>query len=69
MANSNSIKQIENKEWIASLQYLLENESPERVNEILKILHQTAESYNVTSTYEEIITAYVNTIKVKDEVA
>ena len=50
MANSNSLKQIENREWIASLQYLLENESPERVNEILKLLHQTAQSYNVSSS-------------------
>ncbi|MCB0502377.1 MAG: pyruvate dehydrogenase (acetyl-transferring), homodimeric type [Bacteroidetes bacterium] len=63
------MKQIENREWIASLQYLLENESPERVNEILKLLHQTAQSYNVSSSYQEIITDYVNTIAVKDEIA
>lgn len=68
MTETSKLREIENKEWIASLKWIIENESEERVNEILQILHQTAQSHQINSTFEEIITPYINTIKVNNEI-
>jgi pyruvate dehydrogenase E1 component len=69
MSNHNQLTEIENNEWIASLKWLIENESEERVNEILKLLHQTAKSHNITTSFDEIITPYINTIHPSQEVS
>ena len=32
----------ENREWLASLDYIIQNEDPERVKELLHLLHTRA---------------------------
>lgn len=66
--NNNSTTEIENREWIAALQYLIENESPERVKDLLDLLHQTARDANISSSAEQIVTPYSNTIPSNQEV-
>lgn len=60
--------EIENQEWIASLKWIIENESEERVKHILKLLHQTADQYQIKTNFEQLITPYSNSIKQRDEV-
>ena len=61
-----TVYEFENKEWIESLQYIIKNESPERVKEVLSKLHQTAFE-NGISFSETVNTPYLNTIDVKKE--
>ncbi|MDF9797438.1 pyruvate dehydrogenase E1 component [Catalinimonas alkaloidigena] len=57
---------FENKEWLASLEYLLENESPERVREILDKLKDKAQSEGI-ALQDSVNTNYVNTIPAEQE--
>ncbi|WPP51075.1 pyruvate dehydrogenase (acetyl-transferring), homodimeric type [Catalinimonas niigatensis] len=59
---------FENQEWLNSLDYLLENESPERVREVLQKLQKKAAASGV-SVSEDINTPYINTISPEDEEA
>jgi pyruvate dehydrogenase E1 component len=69
MGTTNDLREIENNEWIASLKWIIENDSEERVNEILRILHQTAKSHNISTSFDEIVSPYINTIRPSQEVA
>ncbi len=62
------IYHIENQEWLSSLDYLLENESPERVREIIQKLQHKAQSSGI-SFPNNISTPYINTIPAEEEVA
>ena len=42
-ATDTQIFQYENQEWIDSLQYIIQNEGPERVKEILGLLNREAQ--------------------------
>tara|TARA_R110002020_G_scaffold254617_1_gene468330 strand:- start:6771 stop:7760 length:990 start_codon:yes stop_codon:yes gene_type:complete len=60
--------QIENKEWIDSLRYVLKNEPEERVQELLSILQNEAQKHGVSYT-GSFNTSYVNTISTNEESA
>lgn len=70
MARDESSKyyQIEDKEWIDSLRYVLENEPKERAGELLELLQNEAKKYGVTSI-RSFNTPYVNTIPPEKESA
>lgn len=63
---SEKLVEIENREWIDSLDYVLEHEGRERVVEIFERLHTRAQEYGVTFTYPGN-TPYLNTIGSDDE--
>ncbi|MFP4092976.1 MAG: pyruvate dehydrogenase (acetyl-transferring), homodimeric type [Cyclobacteriaceae bacterium] len=60
------VYEFENQEWLDSLEYLLENESPDRVREVLTKLQQKAEAEGVSIT-SKVNTPYFNTISAEDE--
>ncbi|MEX2569410.1 MAG: pyruvate dehydrogenase (acetyl-transferring), homodimeric type [Cyclobacteriaceae bacterium] len=62
------VYQIENREWIESLQYVMNNEPPERVQELLDLLQGEAQrkGIKIKTSYN---TPYINTISVKEEEA
>ena len=60
------IHEIENKEWIESLDYIIENEGPERAKEILFLLQTRSQIKGVDFTYQGN-TPYINTIPVSKE--
>lgn len=60
--------QIENKEWIDSLRYVLKNEPEERVHELLSILQNEAQKHGVSYT-GSFNSAYINTISTNEESA
>ena len=60
------IYETENQEWIDSLKYVIENEEPERVQELLSLLQATAQKNGITFTYCGN-TPYINTIPAKTE--
>lgn len=39
----NSLVEIENQEWIASLEYVHQSEGEQRVRELMRLLHLTAQ--------------------------
>jgi len=55
-------RENENQEWRSSLQWIIENESAERVNEVLEILRDTAIKKGIEPFEEAIPTNYLNTI-------
>ncbi len=61
-----SEKELENQEWLYSLDYVLENSGPERVNELLHLLdiHAQAKGVEIPFTAN---TPYVNTIPVEKQ--
>jgi len=60
------IYEFENQEWLSSLDYILENESPERAKEILQKLREKAEA-NGVQLHDKVTTPYINTIAVDEE--
>ncbi len=60
--------QKENEEWLESFRWILENESPERANELLKLLREEAKKKGVKSP-DNITTPYINSIQVAEEEA
>jgi len=60
------IREFENQEWLDSLDYIIQNESPQRVQEILEILHKRAVEAGVDPNLCEN-TPYINTISPEDE--
>ncbi len=59
------IYEFENREWIESLDYVLQHESPERVRELLSLLQQQAQQHGVT--FDNIHTPYINTIPASEQ--
>lgn len=55
------IQEIENKEWIDSLDYIIEKEGPERAKEILLLLQTRSQLKGINFTYQGN-TPYINTI-------
>ncbi len=60
------IHEIENKEWIESLDYIIENEGPERAREILLLLQTRSHVQGIAFTYQGN-TPYLNTIPASKE--
>jgi pyruvate dehydrogenase E1 component len=60
--------EVENREWVESLRWVLDNESPERAQELLEILQDEGLKHGITPS-QVITTPYINTIPPKDEVA
>jgi pyruvate dehydrogenase E1 component len=61
------IRDVEDQEWIDSLDYVFENEGPERVGELLRLLQSRAGKYGV-EFYCPSNTPFVNTIPASEEV-
>ncbi|MEJ2055095.1 MAG: pyruvate dehydrogenase (acetyl-transferring), homodimeric type, partial [Calditrichaceae bacterium] len=59
--NQNNVAEIENREWLDSLDYLFENEGPERVHDIMNILHIQAKKHGVEFSCPGT-SPYLNTI-------
>ncbi|MFW5743076.1 MAG: hypothetical protein ACOC2D_07345, partial [Spirochaetota bacterium] len=67
MSDERRYQQIENREWIDSLDYVLDYEGAERAEELLSILHQRAQRAGVRFTVPSG-TPYLNTIpKVREK--
>ncbi len=60
------IKQVENQEWIDSIDYIINHENVERVNEILDILHERVSEKGI-SLKPRLNTPYINSIPVSEE--
>ena len=58
--------ETENREWLESLDYVLQNEDPERVKELLQLLHTRAQKHGVLFTCPGN-TPYINTIAANEE--
>jgi pyruvate dehydrogenase E1 component len=61
-----SVEEIEDKEWIESLEAVLENSGPERVEEILRKLQIYSQKTGITVPYTAN-TPYINTIPVNEQ--
>jgi len=57
----NKIYEFENQEWIDSLEYIIQNEPDNRVNEILGLLSHYASERGIPLT-SDLTTPYINTI-------
>jgi pyruvate dehydrogenase E1 component len=57
---------IENQEWLDSLQYVLDNEEPDRAKEILSLLQIRAQEHGVEFLCPGN-TPYINTIPAEAE--
>ncbi len=64
--DKNQLYETENKEWLDSLRWVLENEPADRVKELLEILEKEARKNGVIIS-PIINTPYVNTIRVDEE--
>lgn len=61
-------QEIENQEWVASLRWVLENESADRVRELLRLLQNEAQKHGISFT-QAFNTPYINTIPAENESA
>ncbi len=59
------VYEFENKEWLASLEYILQHESPQRAREIIQLLQDKARQHGVAA--DSIHTPYINTIPASEE--
>ncbi len=57
---------IENREWLDSLDYIIENEEPERVQEVLHLLRVRAQKHGI-EFMRPSNTPYINTIAAEEE--
>ncbi len=57
----NSLVEIENREWVESLEYVYQSEGEQRVRELLRLLHLSAQNKGIEYTCPGN-TPYVNTI-------
>lgn len=64
--NQKNEQEIENREWLNSLRWLLNNRPEERAQEILDLLQQEAKKYGIDLP-DSINTPYINTISPEDE--
>lgn len=65
MSKSEEIR-LENREWLDSLEYVLEHEGPERAEELLSLLHQRAQIAGARFVVPSR-TPYINTIPASEE--
>ncbi|MFO7658343.1 MAG: pyruvate dehydrogenase (acetyl-transferring), homodimeric type [Bacteroidales bacterium] len=65
--NKKEIYEFENREWLDSLNYIIKNEPPERVEELLKLLQQHALKEGIISK-PELNTPYINTISSEKQI-
>lgn len=70
MENSNETPntELENKEWLDSLRWILNNESKERAGELLELLKNEAQHHGISFPMP-FNTPYLNTISLEDETA
>jgi pyruvate dehydrogenase E1 component len=70
MANKEKTEsfEMENREWLESLRWVLNNEPEERVRELLGLLHNEAQKHGIAFS-RPLNTPYINTIAAKDETA
>lgn len=61
-------QELENKEWIKSLRWVLNNQSEDRVRELLDLLQNEAQKHGISFT-SPFNTPYINTIPAKKESA
>jgi pyruvate dehydrogenase E1 component len=59
---------VENREWLESLDYIYENEGPERVEEIIQRLRDRAQAYGVRLNFPGS-SPYINTVPVSQQPA
>ena len=64
--NKQNIKEIENQEWLDSIDYLIKHEDEERVEEILELLNNRLIEKGI-SVKPHLNTPYVNTIREAEE--
>jgi pyruvate dehydrogenase E1 component len=60
------IYEIENREWLDSLEYIIQNEDSERVRDLLLMLQARAQEHGISSACPGN-TPYINTISTRDE--
>jgi pyruvate dehydrogenase E1 component len=65
---SKEVYQVENREWIESLQYIIDNEPPERVRELMGLLKGEAQRRGIEIS-NPFNTPYINTIPKEEEEA
>ncbi|HYX09901.1 MAG TPA: pyruvate dehydrogenase (acetyl-transferring), homodimeric type [Bacteroidales bacterium] len=65
--DKSKIYETENREWLDSLEYILQHESPDRVNELLTLLNHRASQEGIHFSCPGT-TPYINTIPRKNEV-
>lgn len=68
MSKNQSVVETENQEWLESIRWVIENESPQRVGELLALITDEAASKGVTA-HARLNTPYINTIPKEDEEA
>ena len=61
MSDNINIENIENKEWVESIDYVFKTEGEERVREIISLLQIRAQEYGIIY-YCPGNTPYINTI-------
>jgi pyruvate dehydrogenase E1 component len=65
-AKATDVREIEEREWIESLEYVLENEGPERVRDLVRRLQVWSQEHGVKSHFSAN-TPYINTIQPDDQ--
>ena len=65
--HSHKIHEFENQEWLDSIDYIIENEDADRVDELIELLENRAREKGIRLK-SPVNTPYVNTIPVSDEV-
>src|SRR5690554_3009209 len=66
MADKDKLKEFENREWLESIDYIINNEEPERVEEIIDLLRTRAAEKGILLK-PRINTPYINTIPVSQQ--
>ena len=66
MADKDKLKEIENREWLDSIDYIINNEEPDRVEEIIDLLRTRAAEKGILLK-PRINTPYINTIPVSQQ--
>ncbi len=65
--SENKLYEYENQEWIDSIDYIIKNEGPARVHEIIELIRNRAVNSGVPFRMR-LNTPYINTISAEDEV-
>jgi len=60
------VYEFENKEWLASIDYIIENEDADRVNELIELIETRAKKRGI-NLKPQINTPYINTIRADEE--
>jgi pyruvate dehydrogenase E1 component len=66
MADKDKIKELENQEWLDSIDYIIQNSDAERVEELLKLLRDRVSEKGILLK-PQINTPYINTIPVSQQ--